>query len=79
MKNENVSYEKSLAKLDEILVRLEKKDTSIEEGIALYEQGLSVARECLTLLNESKGKVTVLQEKLDRLVETEFQVDNGDL
>ena len=79
MKNNELSYEKSLEKLDDILVRLDNKETTIEQGIELYEQGLSIARDCLAALNESKGKITVLQDKLDRLIETEFQVDDGDL
>ena len=78
-KNETRTYEQSLAMLEDVLSKLEDKSTGIDEGIALYEQGLEIARECLALLNESKGKVTVLQEKLDKLVETEFVTDHDDL
>ena len=56
-------------RLEEIVKKLEKNDVSVEEGTKLYEEGVEIAKKCYAILNESNGKVTILKEELDRLVD----------
>ena len=56
-------------RLQEIVKKLEKNDVSVEEGTKLYEEGVDIAKKCYKILNESKGKITILREELDRIAD----------
>lgn len=58
-----------IAELESILGRFESEDLSIEEGIALFEKGISLTKECLGELNAAKGKIAKLKKEMDKLVE----------
>lgn len=62
-----MNFEEQNTRLQEIIKVLEKNDTSIEEGTKLYEEAVTIAKNCYKILNENKGKVTVLKEELDNL------------
>ena len=62
-----MNFEEQNLRLQEIIKTLEKNDTSIEEGTRLYEEGVKIAKDCYSLLNANKGKVTILKEELDAL------------
>ncbi len=62
-----MNFEEQNARLQEIIKKLEKNDTSIEEGTKLYEEGVKIAKDCYNILNTNKGKVTILKEELDKL------------
>ena len=61
-------------RLQEIVKKLEKNDISVEEGTKLYEEGVEIAKKCYAILNESKGKVTILKEELDKLVNFDDEI-----
>ena len=44
---------------------MEDPNLSINEGVKLYEQGVTLAKECLSELNDIKGKVNVIKKDLD--------------
>ena len=56
------SFEDLYARLDEHVQRLERGGLSLEDAIALYEQGMTLARECQTRLEEADQKITKLKE-----------------
>lgn len=62
-------------RLQEIVKRLEKNDVSVEEGTKLYEEGVEIAKKCYEILNESKGKITILKEELDKIVDFDGEED----
>ncbi|HMQ67932.1 MAG TPA: exodeoxyribonuclease VII small subunit [Ignavibacteria bacterium] len=57
--DENVSFEKSFKRLEEILNQLENDtdDFSIEEMIKNYQEGLKLLKICRTKLNEAELKI----------------------
>ena len=59
-----MSFEKSLTELEEILKKLETSDTSLEDGIKLFEKGVVLTKECFDILESYKGKLTVLKEQM---------------
>ncbi|MFI3167619.1 MAG: exodeoxyribonuclease VII small subunit [Bacillota bacterium] len=67
-----MKFEEGTKKLDEIISKLESEETSFEESIALFENGVKITKQCLDVLQESKGKITKIKEELDGLVETPF-------
>ncbi len=62
-----MNFEEQNNRLQEIIKKLEKNDTSIEEGTKLYEEGVKIAKDCYDILKTNKGKVTILKEELDNL------------
>ncbi|MCB0728368.1 MAG: exodeoxyribonuclease VII small subunit [Ignavibacteriae bacterium] len=59
MFDENVSFEKSFKRLEEILSKLENDtdDFSIEEMIKNYQEGLKLLKICRSKLNEAELKI----------------------
>lgn len=62
-----MSFEENNKKLSEIIKKLEKENLGIEESTKLYEEGVKLAKDSYKILSESKGKVTILKEELDKL------------
>ena len=44
----------------------------LDEGVALYDKGTKIAKECLKELNEVKGKITIIKKEIDSYKEEDF-------
>ncbi len=66
-----MNFEESNKRLQEIIQKLEKNDISIEEGTALYEEGVKLSKNCYEILEKSKGKVNILKNELSSLTNGE--------
>lgn len=64
-----MTYEESFAKLEEIKSKLENPETKFDETLKLYEESVKWTKICLDLLKESEGKILVVKEEIDGLVE----------
>ena len=62
MKKE-LSFEEALKELEEIVVKLEKGDISLDDAIKAYEQGTLLKEQCEKRLREAKLKVEEIEEK----------------
>lgn len=58
-------FEKSLARLEEVVKRLESTDLSLDEAMKLFEEGVKLSRECQKQLEDAEGKVEILLKKAD--------------
>jgi exodeoxyribonuclease VII small subunit len=54
------SYEEAIARLEEIVQRLETGDLSLEESLTLFEEGIGLARHCSGKLDAAEGKLEIL-------------------
>ncbi|MBQ7653300.1 MAG: exodeoxyribonuclease VII small subunit [Clostridia bacterium] len=70
-----MEFEQLLKQLEETVAKLDDANTTLDEGIALFDKGIVLGKECLDLLTESKGKVMLLQKKLDEITQTELKVE----
>ena len=61
-----MNFDEYSQRLQEIIKKLEKNEVSIEEGTKLYEEGVTIAKKCYEILQENKGKVTILKDELDK-------------
>jgi exodeoxyribonuclease VII small subunit len=61
-KKKNDRFEDQLAKLEEIVDRLEDESVGLEEALGLFENGMDLARSCRTRLEEVEQRVTQLLE-----------------
>ena len=68
-------YESAVARLEEITTQLESGDTTLENAITLYTEGLEIAKFCDHKLSEAEKKIKVIMEKRGQLVEEDFEPD----
>lgn len=66
------SYEDMLNKLQEVLEKLEGGETSLEDSMKCYEEGVKLVNKLYKTLNTLEGKITVVKD------ETEVEFNNGD-
>ncbi|MCX7978693.1 MAG: exodeoxyribonuclease VII small subunit [Bdellovibrionaceae bacterium] len=55
-----MDFEKKLARLEEIVSKMEKGDLPLEESLKLFEEGVKLSRECHQRLNEAEQRVKIL-------------------
>ena len=69
-----LDFEKSMARLEEIVSLLEKGDAPLAQAMSLFEEGAKLLRECTKQLDEAEHKVTLLTAGKDgEIVEEPFQ------
>ena len=77
MTEKEISFEQSLARLDEIVRHLEKGDLPLNDSLSLFEEGTGLIRRCGTMLDEAEQKVVKLKKGPDRQPqELPFEDDN---
>ena len=64
-----------IAELEKIVDRLDEQGVTLEEGIALFEDGVKITKECLEYLSKERGKITQIKEQLDGLLETKLDIE----
>lgn len=72
-KTENeMTFEQSLARLEEIVRALESGNVPLEDLIKLYDEGTALVKHCTEKLNAAEEKVKILQMKDGTLTEGDF-------
>lgn len=59
-KKKEPGFEESLARLEEIVVKLENDELTLEQSIELFEEGVKLAGSCGRRLDETEKKVSLL-------------------
>ena len=70
--NKNLKFETALDKLSEVIEKLEDSETSLDEALELYEEGISLIRFCTQKLDDAEQKIKLLQKSGDTVSETEY-------
>jgi exodeoxyribonuclease VII small subunit len=58
-------FERSLARLEEVVRRLENANLSLDDAMKLFEEGVELSRVCQKQLEEAEGRVEILLKKAD--------------
>jgi len=64
-------FERSLARLEEVVQKLENANLSLDEAMKLFEEGVELSRECQKQLEQAEGRVEVLLKKADGKIAAE--------
>ncbi len=64
-------FERSLARLEEVVRRLESPQLSLDDAMKLFEEGVALSRECQKQLEEAEGRVEILLKKADGKIAAE--------
>ena len=60
--NEELTYEKAMTRLEEIVSLLEKNDVSLDDSIKLFEEGTRLTAFCSEKLKNAKAKITLAEK-----------------
>lgn len=60
-----MDFEKKLARLEELVLKMEKGDLSLEDSMKYYEEGIKLSHECHVNLNEAENRVKILSSMDD--------------
>ena len=55
-----MDFEKKLARLEEIVAKMESGDLPLEDSLKVFEEGVQLSRECNTQLQAAEQKVKLL-------------------
>ena len=60
MADKKTTFENSLKELEKIVRRLEEGDSSLEDSLKLFEDGVRLSRECQERLNQAERRIEIL-------------------
>ncbi len=61
MENDEISFEDAYRRLEEIVNTLETGDNTLEQSMALFEEGMNLTKICGNLLNNVELRITRLE------------------
>lgn len=64
-----MTFEEAIEKLSGIKDQLERPDITLDESLKLYKESVEYTKTCLDLLKSTDGKIAVIKNELDALVE----------
>ncbi len=62
MSKKKLSFEEELARLEELVDRLESGELGLEESLTTFEEGTKIARDLVKVLEKAQGRVAKLTE-----------------
>jgi len=66
---DQLSFEEALKKLESVVEQLESEDVSLEESIALYEEGMKLSSYCTDTLEQAKQRIEKVDQQHNQGVE----------
>lgn len=73
--DKSMTFEKALARLEQVVGDMESGKLSLEKMMACFEEGTGLVRFCTQKLNEVEKKVEKLVKKGDEVVAEPFDAD----
>ena len=70
-----LTFEKQLARLEEIVEKLEEEQTDLDASVKLFEEGITLSKDLAQKLETVKFKVNELKKKGAQLVVTPFDTE----
>lgn len=71
----NLNFEEAIARLEDIVKKLEAGNVSLDESLLEFEEALKLVRLCNEKLESAEQKVRILTEKNGVIVDLPFDED----
>ena len=65
MNQENMTFEQSMARLEQIVRAMERGDVALEESLKLFQEGTELVRRCEKLLEDAQLQVNKIMVAAD--------------
>ena len=62
-----MTFEESIKQLELMSEKIRNENTTLEEAIACYEEGIKCYKVCNNILNDAKQKIQVYSEEMEEL------------
>ena len=72
MENKELSFEECLKQLEEIVLKLESKDISLDDAVAYYQKGLELSKRCYEIFEKTQQ---VIVKKVEGNNITDFETE----
>ena len=74
----NIDFETAMARLSEIVAKLEDKNLKLDQSLALYEEGVSLVGVCRKRLDEAQRRISILcPDENGEIVQKDFNVEDS--
>ena len=73
--SKEIKFEQALDRLDEIVRNLESGETTLDQSMKLFEEGIALSGACSDMLKNAKQKVEMLIDNGGKLETKEFLAD----
>ncbi|MBE6534648.1 MAG: exodeoxyribonuclease VII small subunit [Ruminococcaceae bacterium] len=74
---QDMNFEQAMERLEQITVELSSEGITLEKSLALYEEGVALARACNQRLEDTERKIKILQISADgEIEENDFPQNN---
>ena len=67
-------FENNLARLEQIVRKLESGNAPLDESIELYEEGIALVKKCNSALENAEKRIKLLVATVDGVLEKDFEV-----
>ena len=74
---QDMNFEKAMERLEKITVELSRDGITLEESLALYEEGVALAKICNRQLEDTERKIKTLQISADGEIEEKDFLQNN--
>lgn len=71
-KENNMSFEETMQKLQEIVLELEKGTLNLDDSVKKFEEGIELSKKCNQILESAEKKINILVKKDDGIKEETF-------
>ena len=61
MAEKKLTFEQSMARLEQIVAQLEAGEQSLDQSLSLYEEGAKLMKQCAAMLDKAEQKVMKLR------------------
>ena len=75
--SKEIKFEQALDRLDEIVRKLESGETTLDQSMKLFEEGIALSGACSDMLKNAKQKVEMLIDNGGKL-ETKVEILYGE-
>lgn len=77
-KKDEFVFETALANLEELVLRMESGELSLEDSLQAFEKGIALTRQCQEALSKAEQRVQILLEQNGQSVAQPFVGDSDD-
>jgi exodeoxyribonuclease VII small subunit len=79
VKNKDMNFEDAMDRLEDIVGILQNGKLSLDESLEIFEEGISLVRQCQKKLENAEGKVTLLiKNENGEMIEKPFYPESGE-
>ncbi len=73
MEDKKISYEDALKELEDIVEKLEKDNSTLNDSVEMFKKGVELYKYCNNLLNKAEGEVKLILNDSDgSFIESNF-------